>query len=83
MGPHLALKSQMALGIECLEPKIFNWSFVVLVNLKDQLSHCRSGKQKQLGYGSILVSFFLEKVPILRPHMSLLCPSLTKPCMER
>ena len=65
MAPHLALKSLMALGIECLEPKIFNWSSTMLVNLKDQLSRYRSGKQKQFGYGSILVSFFLDKVPIL------------------
>ena len=73
----------MALGIECLEPKIFNWSSAVLVNLKDQLSRCRNGKQKLFGYGSILVSFFLERVPLLRPHMVLPPPSPTEPRMER
>jgi hypothetical protein len=82
-GSHVALKSQMALGIECLEPKIFNWSSAVLVNLKDQLSRCRNGKQKLFGYGSILVSFFLERVPLLRPHMVLPPPSPTEPRMER
>ena len=73
----------MALGIECLEPKIFNWSAAVLVNLKDQLSRCKNGKQKLFGYGSILVSFFLERIPLLRPHMSLPDPSPTEPRMER
>ena len=58
-GSHVALKSKMALGIKCLELKIFNWSLAVLVNLKDQLSCCRNGKKKLFGCGSILVSFFL------------------------
>lgn len=45
-GPHLTLKSQMALAIEFLELKVFNCSHSVLVNLKDQLNNCRIGKKK-------------------------------------
>jgi hypothetical protein len=33
--------------------------------MKKQLTKCRSGGLKQFGYGSILVSFFLERVPVL------------------
>lgn len=43
-GPHLALKSKMEIEMECLEPKVFNWSYVVLINLKDQISRCRTEK---------------------------------------
>ena len=38
MGPNLALKYQMEITVKCLKPKIFNWSYYVLINLKDQLS---------------------------------------------
>ena len=34
MGPHLSLKSQMAIEVESVEPKVFNWNYVVLINLK-------------------------------------------------
>ena len=42
--PHLVLKSQMAIAVECLEPKVFNWSYVMLINLKYQLRRCKFRK---------------------------------------
>jgi len=33
--------------------------------MKDQLTKCRNGQLKQINYRSILVSFFLERVPLL------------------
>jgi hypothetical protein len=45
---------------------VFNWVDVVLRNLKKQLTKCRCGDLKQFGYGYLLVSFFLERVPVLR-----------------
>ena len=33
--------------------------------MKKQLTKCRTGQLKQFRYGSILVSFFLERVPLL------------------
>ena len=66
MRPHLALKYQMEIAVESLETKLFNWSYAMLINLKDQLRRCRTGKQKQFGYGSILVSLFFEKVRLLQ-----------------
>jgi hypothetical protein len=38
----------------------------VLRSIKKQLTKCRQGELKQFGYGSLLVSFFLERVPIFR-----------------
>jgi hypothetical protein len=59
---HLASRSQVAYGVQCLEPTLFNWSAAFLRNVKEQISRCRNG-QKQFGYGSFLVSFFLERIP--------------------
>jgi hypothetical protein len=55
---HLASKSQISYAIQCLEPRIFNWSAGFLRNIKEQISKCRTGRQKQFGYGYFLVSFF-------------------------
>lgn len=35
MGPHLESKAQMAYGIDCLDPTMFNWCKGFLVNIKD------------------------------------------------
>ena len=47
---HLASRSQVAYGVQCLEPTLFNWSAGFLRNVKEQISRCRTG-QKQFGYG--------------------------------
>ena len=39
-----------------------------MVNMKSQLNRCKNGKLKNFGYGAILLSFSLERVPILRPQ---------------
>jgi hypothetical protein len=57
---HLASRSQMDYALQCMEPRLFNWSATFLHNVKDQITKCRMGKHKQFGYGSFLVSFFLE-----------------------
>jgi hypothetical protein len=82
-GPHLASKSQMVYAIECLEPRVFNWCGGLLVNLKDQITKCKTGRQKQFGYGSLLVSFFLEWVPLMHPWIEMPRAPLTEPQMER
>jgi hypothetical protein len=63
-APHMALQSYFQYAIECTEPRVFNWADVVLRSIKRQLTKCRCGKLKQFGYGSLLVSFFLERVPV-------------------
>lgn len=62
---HMALQSYFQYAIECTEPRVFNWSDVVLCSMKRKLTKCRMGDLKQFGYGSLLVSFFLERVPLL------------------
>jgi hypothetical protein len=65
VAPHMDLQIQFQYAIECMEPRVFNWCEGLLKNMKKQLTKCRNGRLKQFGYGSILVSFFLERVPIL------------------
>jgi hypothetical protein len=63
--PHMALQRHFQYSIECMEPRFFNWCEGLLKNMKKQLKKCRNGRLKKFGYGYILVSFFLERVPIL------------------
>jgi hypothetical protein len=63
--PHMALQSHFHYALECMEPRVFNWCEGVLKIMKKQLTKCISGGLKQFRYGSILVSFFLERVPVL------------------
>jgi hypothetical protein len=79
---HLALRSHVAYGIQCLEPTLFNWSATFLRNVKEQISRCRNG-QKQFGYGSFLVSFFLERIPQMQPQIALAVRPVDEPRMER
>ena len=44
-----------------------------------QLTSCRTGKQSQFGYGSILVAIFLERVPVLQPQIALPVRAPTEP----
>jgi hypothetical protein len=45
---HLASRSQVAYGLQCLEPTVFNWSATFLQNVKEHISRCRMGQQKQV-----------------------------------
>jgi hypothetical protein len=63
---HMALQSYFQYAIKCTEPRVFNWADVVLRSIKKQLTKCRRSELKQFKYGSLLVSFFLERVPIFR-----------------
>ncbi len=62
-APHEAMKNHLLLAMECLSPTIFNWASAVTTNMKRQLTKAKQGKLQLFGYGSILVTFFLECVP--------------------
>lgn len=65
-APHEASKNHLLLAAECLKPTLFDSTSAVTVNIKRQLTKCKRGGNKQFGYGSIIVSFFLERLPIFR-----------------
>jgi hypothetical protein len=51
--------------------------------MKKQLTKCRNGGLKQFVYGSILISFFLERVPVLRLQVEWGIPAPQDPRMKR
>jgi hypothetical protein len=84
VAPHMALQSHFQYVIECMEPRVFNCYKGLLKIMKKQLTKCRNGRLKQFGYGSILVSFFLERVPIFHlQHLEWGIPAPQDPRMKR
>jgi len=65
-APHEASKNHLLLATECLHPTVFDWASAVTTNIKRQLIACKRDGNKQFGYGSIIVTFFLERLPIFR-----------------
>ena len=65
---HIATGSQMRMAIDCYRGTIFNWCDAVLANLKGQLTRTKNGQLKTFGYGPLVVSFVLERVPMLIPQ---------------
>jgi hypothetical protein len=55
----------------------------VLRSMKKQLTKCRRGDLKQFRYGSLLVSFFLKRVPLLRLQVEWNLPAPRDPRMLR
>ena len=65
-APHEASKNHLILETECLSSTIFNWAAAVTTNIKRQLTNCKRVETKQFAYGSIVVSFFLERIPLFQ-----------------
>ena len=82
-SPHMALQSYFQYAMECTEPRVFNWCDGVLHSMKTQLTKSKNGDLKKFGYGSILVSFFLERVPHLRLQVEWGIPAPRDPRMKR
>jgi len=58
----------MWMAVDCFRGTIFNWCTTVLANIKGQLTRAKNGQLKTFGYGSLFVSFGLERVPMLIPQ---------------
>jgi len=65
---HLATGSQMRMAIDCYRGTIFNWCDAILANMKGQLTREKNRQLKTFGYGPLVVSFALERVPMLVPQ---------------
>jgi len=44
---------------------IFNWSLVVVSNMKGQLTKFKMGKLKKFWCGAFVISFSMDKIPLL------------------
>jgi hypothetical protein len=65
---HQASRTQMNCAIQCLNAQIFDWSTTLLECMKRQLTDCRQWTQRNFGIGTILCSFFFERVPSFSPR---------------
>lgn len=65
---HVATGSQMRIAVDYFQGSIFNWCEAVLANIKGQLTREKNGKLNNFGYGSIMVTFSLERIPLLAPQ---------------
>ena len=74
----------MQYALECLEPTILNWYEVFLSQIKEQLNKDKGGRKKNFSYGSILISFTFERIPLMQPqHVTLDISSPRDPRMQR
>ena len=65
---HVATGSQMRMAVDFFRSTIFNWCEAVLANVKGQLTRTKNEQLKNFGYGALVVSFGLERVPMLVPR---------------
>ena len=65
---HMVTGSQMRMAVDCFQGTIFNWCEAVLANVKGQLTRAKNRKLKNFGYGSIVVTFSLERIHMLAPQ---------------
>ena len=78
----LANRSYMQFALDFLEPTIFNWCEEVLCSMKEQLTKVKTGKTNNFRYGSILITFTLERIPLMQPqHVTLVVAVPRDPLM--
>jgi hypothetical protein len=65
---HQASQAHMYYAMQCLDACIFYWSITMITCMKRQLTECHEHSNKKFGFGTILCSFFFERVPILSPR---------------
>ena len=58
-------------AVECMRPIVYDWSTMLLRNMKQQLSDCNMGRVWNFGFGSILSIFFFERVLGLSPRVDI------------
>jgi hypothetical protein len=73
----------MYYALECMRPIVYDWCTDMLVFVPTQLTACKTGRHKIFGYGSLICSFFFERIPALTPRVSMPPPSPREPQMAR
>lgn len=58
----------MQMVVDCYRGTIFNWCEDVLANVNGQLTRAKNRQLKNFGYCFIVVSFSLERIPMLAPQ---------------
>lgn len=76
---HVILRPLIYYALECTWPTIFDWCTRLLDFVRAQLMACKTGWQKNFGYGSLICSFSSREFP----WVSLPPYSLRDPQMKR
>jgi hypothetical protein len=61
----------------------FTWGLTLHAWMVVQLDHCRSTSAGEFSFGSILVAWFLERVPMLRPRILLEVSGAREPWLRQ
>jgi hypothetical protein len=77
-GGELILMERVVVGRER-----FAWGMTLHAQMIAQLDRCRSTGRGEFVFGSILVAYFLERVPMLRPRVLLEVPGVREPRLRR
>ena len=68
---HQSSQPLMFYAVECMRPTVYDWRTALLSNMKQQLSDCKMGRIRKFGFGSILSTFFFERVLGLSPRVDI------------
>jgi hypothetical protein len=62
---------QLRIMQRILDGDIFTWGLMLHVKMMGKINWCQTAKSNEFSFGSILVAWFLERVPMLRPRVLL------------
>ena len=68
---HHITGGQMMIVEKVLIGTYYGWAQMMLVSLKRHLSLCTRQVNHDFSYGTVLCSFFFEKIPTLQPRVQL------------
>jgi hypothetical protein len=83
VAQHVISHLLMYYALEFMRPTIYDWCTSLLASVCTQLTTCKTGRQKNFGYKSLICSFFFERIPTLAPRVSLSPPPPREPQMRR
>lgn len=75
---HETNKSKFLYAIDYTTPTIFNWEKAMKINIKRQLTKAKAGNLKKFCFRSVLMTFFLERVPLFQYQLTKVDPPM--PC---
>lgn len=71
VSQHVISHPLMYYALECMRPTVFVCFTGLLAFVRSQLTTCKIARHKNFGYGSLICSFFFDRVPTLAPRVSL------------
>ena len=71
VAQHVISHPLMYDSLECMRPTVYDWCTDMLASVRTQMTICKTGRQNNFGYGSLICSFFFERIPALTPRVSL------------